>query len=263
MDPSQRSSRPVALVTGASRGIGRGIAERLAQDGYAVAINYVQSQAAAEELAGILQDSPGDGWAIQGDIGSGSQSNSLVDTILARWGRLDVLVNNAGITSVGRADLLDATEASWDTVFNTNLKGPFFLTQRVCREMIRLRTDGVLSGGTIINISSISSFAVSINRGDYCLTKSALSTMTKLFAVRMAEHEVYVYEVSPGVIRSDMTAPVQAKYDALIEEGLSPIRRWGEPSDVAQAVSSLAARAFPFCTGQCLNIDGGFHIRRL
>ncbi|MDA1180554.1 MAG: SDR family oxidoreductase, partial [Planctomycetota bacterium] len=126
-----------------------------------------------------------------------------------------------------------------------------------------LRADGVLNGGTIVNISSISSFAVSVNRGDYCLTKSALSTMTKLFAVRMAEHDVYVYEVSPGVIRSDMTAPVQAKYDALIEDGLSPIRRWGEPSDVAQAVSSLVARAFPFCTGQCLNIDGGFHIRRL
>jgi len=263
MNTSEHSQRPVAIVTGGARGIGRAISQRLAQDGYAVAINYAHSQAAAEELARSLTNTPGEGWAIQGDVSQTTTADKLVDSVLDRWQRIDVLVNNAGITSPGRADLLDATEEGWDQVFATNLKGPFFLTQRVCREMIRLRGEKILGRGTIVNVSSISSYAVSVNRGDYCLTKSALSTMTKLFAVRMADEHVFVYEVSPGVIRSDMTAPVQAKYDALIADGLSPIRRWGEPDDVAQAVASLAAGSIPFCTGQCLHVDGGFHIRRL
>lgn len=254
---------PVAIVTGAARGIGRSIAQRLSQDGFAVAINYAHSRAEAERLEQQLGDTPGLAWAVQADIRVPEQTHRMVDDVLQRWGRIDVLVNNAGITSPGRADLLESTEASWDTVFATNLKGPFFLSQRVCREMIRLREMQLISRGTMVNISSLSSYAVSVNRGDYCLTKAALSMMTQLFAARMAEHNVFVYEVSPGVIRTDMTAPVEAKYDRLIEEGLTPIRRWGESDDVSQAVSALVSHAFPFCTGQCVHVDGGFHIRRL
>ena len=257
------NQRPVALVTGAGRGIGRAITLRLASDGYAVAINYARSESAAHALVAEVESAGGQACSFQADIGDIARSAAMVETLLDRWGRIDLLVNNAGITSVGRADLLEATEASWDLVFATNLKGPFFLTQCVCRAMIDLRESSVIDRGTVVMLSSISSFAVSTNRADYCMTKSATSMMTKLFATRMADENVLVYEVSPGVIRSDMTAPVQEKYDRLISDGLSPIRRWGEPDDVAHAVSALAAGALPFCTGQCLHIDGGFHIRRL
>jgi NAD(P)-dependent dehydrogenase (short-subunit alcohol dehydrogenase family) len=174
-----------------------------------------------------------------------------------------VLVNNAGITSVGRKDLLDATEESWEAVFATNLKGPFFLAQLAAREMIRLVKQNQIEHGTIVNVSSISAYAVSTNRADYCIAKSAMRMMTWLLADRLAELHVRVYEVCPGVIASDMTAPVKEKYDKLIAEGMSPLRRWGQPEDVAAAVSMLASGALPFSTGERINVDGGFHIRRL
>jgi NAD(P)-dependent dehydrogenase (short-subunit alcohol dehydrogenase family) len=188
---------------------------------------------------------------------------SLIEETIKGFGRLDVLVNNAGITSPGRRDLLDATEESWDEVFGTNLKGPFFLSQLAARRMIELLAGGTISGGTIVNISSISAYAMSTNRADYCLAKAALQAMTWLFADRLAEERIQVFEVCPGVIATDMTGPVKEKYDRLIAEGLSPMRRWGQPEDVARAVAALVEGFLPFSTGERINVDGGFHIRRL
>jgi len=254
---------PVALITGASRGIGRAIALQLAGAGYAVGVNYLHSQGAAGELVEQIESGGGAAVALQGDVALTVDRAKLVEELLARFGRIDLLVNNAGITSPGRYDLLEATEESWETVLGTNLKGPYFLSQLVAQKMIALIAAGSIQRGTIINVSSISAYAVSTNRGDYCIAKAGLRMMTQLYAARLAKEQIRVYEVCPGVIESDMTAPVHEKYDRLIAEGLSPIRRWGTPEDVAKAVVGLASDAFPFSTGDCLNVDGGFHIRRL
>jgi len=257
------NEKPVALVTGASRGIGRAIALELARLEHAVLVNYVSNEAAAKEVVAVITERGGQAFAVQGDVGEAAGRESLVRTVLKQFGRIDVLVNNAGITSPGRRDLLEVNEAGWDRVFATNLKGPFFLSQRVAHEMISLVRAGNTAGGTIINVSSISGYAVSTNRADYCLTKSALHTMTQLFAVRLAEEKIGVYEICPGVIDSDMTAPVREKYDQLIAGGLSPQRRWGQPEDVAKAVAAIVEGYLPFSTGQQIHVDGGFHIRRL
>jgi NAD(P)-dependent dehydrogenase (short-subunit alcohol dehydrogenase family) len=256
-------TQPVALVTGGSRGIGRGICLALAGQGYAVAINYAGNEAAAQETQHLIQErGPGATLLCQGDVGSARDRDHLVDRILAEWQRIDVLVNNAGITSVGRKDILEATEESWDRVLDVNLKGPFFLTQRVAREMIR-RHDLPLVHPCIVNISSLSAYAVSTNRGDYCITKAGLGMMTRLWATRLADWGIRVFEVRPGVIDTDMTAGAREKYDRLIAEGLAPMRRWGTAEDVGKAVAALVSGAFPFSTGDALNVDGGFHIRRL
>lgn len=255
--------RPVALVTGASRGIGRAIALRLAREGHAVVVNYHRQHQAAEEVVAEALAAGSQAVAVQGDVAVSADRQRLVEAAIQHWGRLDLLVNNAGITSPGRKDLLEATEAGFDEVIATNLKGPFFLAQAAARQMIALRQAGTIPRGTIINISSISAYAVSTNRADYCLAKAALPMLTWLLADRLAEYGIYVYEVCPGVIASDMTAPVREKYDRLIAEGLAPIRRWGQPEDVAAAVALLASGALPFSTGDRINVDGGFHIRRL
>jgi NAD(P)-dependent dehydrogenase (short-subunit alcohol dehydrogenase family) len=256
-------SSPVAIVTGASRGIGSAIAVELARQGHAVVVNYLRSADAAQEVVRQIQGSGGQAIAVRGDVGQSNDRGQLIAAALGEFGRLDVLVNNAGITSPGRKDLLDATEEGWDEVFATNLKGPFFLSQLAAREMISLGQQGRITGGTIINVSSISAYAVSTNRADYCLAKSAIPMLTWLLATRLADDNIRVYEICPGVIASDMTAPVQAKYDSLIAAGMSPIRRWGQPEDVARAVAAVVSGAFPFSTGERINVDGGFHIRRL
>jgi NAD(P)-dependent dehydrogenase (short-subunit alcohol dehydrogenase family) len=256
-------THPAALVTGASRGIGRAIAVELAARGYAVLVNYATRPDAANEVVAEIAAAGGRAVAVQGDVGRADDRQLLVERTLGEFGRLDVLVNNAGITSVGRHDLLEATEESWDQVFDTNLKGPFFLSQLAAKAMIQAIGDARIGGGKIINISSVSAYAVSTNRGDYCLTKAALRMMTWLFAERLAAERIGVFEICPGVIASDMTAPVQEKYDRLIAEGLWPIRRWGQPEDVARAVAAIVGDYFPFSTGECFNVDGGFHMRRL
>jgi NAD(P)-dependent dehydrogenase (short-subunit alcohol dehydrogenase family) len=255
--------QPTALVTGASRGIGRAIALELATQGYAIAVNYMRSREGADEVVQQIAAAGGDAVAVQGDVGRREDRDAMVDQTLERFGRIDLLVNNAGITSPGRKDLLEATEDSWDLVFDTNLKGAFFLAQRAAREMVSLIAAGSISRGTIVNVSSISAYAVSTNRVDYCIAKAGLQMMTWQLASRLAEEKIRVYEICPGVIASDMTAPVTEKYDKLIAEGLSPIRRWGQPEDVAKAVATVASGAFPFSTGDRINVDGGFHIRRL
>lgn len=254
---------PTAIVTGASRGIGRATALQLAQDGYAVAVNYLRSRDQADSVVAAIVEQGGCAVAVQGNVGDSGDRDAIADQTLKAFGRIDLLVNNAGITSPGRKDLLEATEENWDLVFDTNLKGAFFLAQRAAREMVALIASGSISRGTIVNVSSISAYAVSTNRVDYCIAKSAVQMMTWMLASRLAEEQIRVYEICPGVIASDMTAPVQEKYDKLIAEGLSPIRRWGQPEDVARAVATVASDAFPFSTGDRINVDGGFHIRQL
>lgn len=252
-----------ALVTGGSRGIGRAISLELGRLGYAVVVDYATSPQAAQEVAQQIIAQGGQAVAIRGNVGRREDHAELVRQTFQQFGRLDVLVNNAGITSQGRKDILEATEESWDLVFNTNLKGPFFLTQRVANEMTRQIRENLIPDGKIINITSVSAYAVSTNRADYCMTKAALGIMTHLFAERLAQERIGVFEVCPGVIESDMTAPVKEKYDRLIAEGLSPIRRWGRPEDVARTVAAIVLDYFPFSTGERINVDGGFHIRRL
>lgn len=252
-----------ALVTGSSRGIGRAIAVGLAQEGFAVAINYFRNQEPAQEVVREIVAAGGRAIALQGDVGQSEDRQRLIDETVEQLGQLDVLVNNAGITSPGRLDLLEATEESWERVMDTNLKGPFFLAQQAARQMIALRDAGRIERGTIVNVSSISAYAVSHNRVDYCIAKAGMQMMTWLLASRLADESIRVYEICPGVIASDMTEPVKEKYDRLIADGLSPIRRWGTPEDVAKAVCAVTSEAFAFSTGERINVDGGFHIRRL
>ncbi len=182
---------------------------------------------------------------------------------MEKCGRLDLLVNNAGMAPRQRRDLLETTEESYDEVMAVNLKGPFFLTQRVANLMIELLQQGVIEQPKIINIGSMSAYTASVNRGEYCLSKAGLGMMTALFADRLAEYGILVYEVRPGVIATDMTSVVKERYDRLIGEGLTPVRRWGQPGDVAQAVLAIAQGYLPFSTGEVINVDGGFHLRRL
>jgi NAD(P)-dependent dehydrogenase (short-subunit alcohol dehydrogenase family) len=251
------------LAIGSRVAIESSLAERLADCGHAVVVNYLQSVASAEEVVDAICRRGGHAIALQADIGQSSDRQRLIESTLDRFQRLDVLVNNAGITSVGRRDLLEATEDSWDQVFATNLKGPFFLAQLAANQMIHLLHQSRTSRGTIINVSSISAYAMSMNRADYCMAKAAMGMMTGLLADRLAEFPLRVYEICPGIIESDMTAPVKEKYDRLIAEGLTPIRRWGSPQDVAKVVEVLVGDAFEFSTGQRFHVDGGFHLRRL
>jgi NAD(P)-dependent dehydrogenase (short-subunit alcohol dehydrogenase family) len=224
----------VALVTGGSRGIGRGIAERLAGAGYSVVITSrhpADEQAQAKFLC------------IQADVSDADDRARTVEAAIGRFGRIDLLVNNAGMAPRVRADILDMSVESMREVLDVNLIGPFFLTQLVARRMMDQ------GRGMIINISSLSAYAASIQRGEYCISKAGVSMMTQLYAVRLAEHGIPVYEIRPGIIRTDMTLSVAAKYDALIEGGLTPIRRWGTPEDVARAVEMLSQGLLPFSTG--------------
>jgi 3-oxoacyl-[acyl-carrier protein] reductase len=257
--PDQR----VALVTGAGRGIGRAIALALAAQGWAVAINYRSDQTSAQEVLRIANDVSGENLLVQADISRAEDRRRMTEKILDHFGRLDLLVNNAGMAPRQRQDLLEVGEASYDEVLAVNLKGPFFLTQQVARIMIDLLSSGVITNPRIINIGSISAYTSSPNRGEYCLSKAGLSMLTALFADRLAEYGIGVYEIRPGVIATDMTGPAKEKYDRLIAEGLTPIQRWGQPEDVAKAVIAIAEGYLPFSTGEVINVDGGFHLRRL
>jgi 3-oxoacyl-[acyl-carrier protein] reductase len=252
------ATRPVALITGASRGIGRAITLALAREGFDCVINYARNAEAAEHVKREVETHGGRARPIQADVSIAADRQRLVDETLAAFDRIDLLVNNAGVAPDVRADLLEASEASFDRLININLKGPYFLTQLVARKMIEQRN------GKIVTIGSISAFAASVNRGDYCVAKAGLSMMTKLFAARLAEHGINVYEIRPGIIETDMTGPVKAKYDKLIlEQDLTPIKRWGQGDDVARAVVAIANDLLPFSTGEVINVDGGFHLRRL
>lgn len=256
-------SERVALVTGAGRGIGRGIATALASRGWSVVVNYRGNAAAAAETVQLIEAGGSRALALQADVASDEDRQRLVDETLSAWGRIDLLVNNAGMAPRQRLDILETTEASYDEVMTVNLKGPFFLTQRVANAMISLIRQDVVERPAIVNIGSLSAYASSPNRGEYCISKAGMGMMTALFADRLAEFGINVYEVRPGIIETDMTSVVKEKYDALIGDGLTPIRRWGQPDDVARAVVALAEGSFPFSTGEIVNVDGGFHLRRL
>jgi NAD(P)-dependent dehydrogenase (short-subunit alcohol dehydrogenase family) len=258
----------VAIVTGGSRGIGRGIALALAREGFAVVVNYASNRDAALGVQKEIEAGGGRALLVRGDVSSAADRQRIVSETLGALGRIDLLVNNAGIAPAVRADILDAGEESFDRLINVNLKGPYFLTQLVAREMIRLSQDSRLSTQDyrpkIVNVTSVSAYAASVNRGDYCIAKAGLAMTTQLFAARLAEHGINVYEIRPGVIETDMTGPVKAKYDELIfDKGLTPIRRWGQPDDVGRAVVAIAKDLLPFSTGEVINVDGGFHMRRL
>ena len=255
--------QPVAIVTGASRGIGRAIAAKLASSGFSVVVNFVQSADRAASVVSEMESQGCQAIAVRADVGRKEDREQLLAECQERFGRLDLLVNNAGIAPPQRVDLLSATEASWEKVFTTNLKGPFFLSQRAATGMIRQIAAGEIPAAKIINISSVSAYAGSRDRADYCIAKAGLAMMTQLLAARLAEESIQVFEICPGIIRTDMTATVTEKYDALIESGLTPIQRWGEASDVAEAVGALVEERFPFSTGQRFHVDGGYHIRRL
>lgn len=253
----------VALVTGGSRGIGRGIAIELARSGFAVLVNYCENLAAAEETQHCIEDAGGVADICAADISEESHRDLLIDFVMERFGRIDVLVNNAGIAPLERKDLLEADEESFDRVMNTNLKGPYFLTQRVARFMIDLKKEKIIDRPAIVIIGSMSAYTASIQRGEYCLSKAGLAMMNKLFACRLAAEGINVYEIRPGVIETDMTAAVHQDYDRRIANGLYPIRRWGQPDDVAKAVAAIANGAFPFTTGDVINVDGGWHLQQL
>ncbi|MDB5322954.1 MAG: 3-ketoacyl-ACP reductase [Phycisphaerales bacterium] len=257
-------SNGAAIVTGASRGIGRGIALALAGVGFDVVVNYARNAGAAEEVGREIEGLGRRAWLVRADVSVGADRERLVAVTLGAFGRIDLLVNNAGVAPDVRADLLEATEESFDRLININLKGPYFLTQLVAREMVKKTGTGTVSSSKIVNITSVSAYAASVNRGDYCVAKAGLAMMTQLYAARLAEHGINVYEIRPGVIETDMTGPVKAKYDELIfEKGLTPIRRWGRTEDVAKAVVAVATDLLPFSTGEVINVDGGFHMRRL
>ena len=253
----------VALITGGSRGIGLGIAHALVKEGYRVAINGVRP---IQQVVETLNDLKADGGEVvycQGDIGNPDERIKIVEEIKNQWGDLHVLVNNAGIAPKERKDILEADEKSYDRLMNVNLKGPYFLTQQVANWMIKQKIKNPKNPFAIINISSVSATTASVNRGDYCISKAGISMATKLWAVRLGEFDIPVYEVQPGVIRTDMTAGVIEKYDKLISEGLTIQKRWGNPEDLGKTVVALASGMIPYATGQVIKTDGGMTIQTL
>jgi NAD(P)-dependent dehydrogenase (short-subunit alcohol dehydrogenase family) len=252
----------IALVTGSSRGIGRGIALAVARVGYNVAINYRSNKRAAQSVAKAVLQLGRQTITIQADVSVKDERDRMVDDVLEQYGRIDLLVNNAGLAPPKREDILAAGEEVFDKMIEVNLKGPYFLTQRVANIMIRQVREKRSTRPTIVNISSISAYTSSVMRGGYCVAKSGLRMMTKLFADRLAEYGIQVFEVCPGIIETDMTEMVRDKYDNIIPERV-PMNRWGKPADVGRAVAAIASGFFTFSTGEVINVDGGFHMHRL
>jgi 3-oxoacyl-[acyl-carrier protein] reductase len=264
------SEKPVALVTGGSRGIGKGIAGELARIGYDLLICHFDFDTAgraddqtAEQTRRELEQMKCRCAVGRFDISSHEERLKLVGMMRSSYGRCDLLVNNTGVAPSRRTDLLEATEESYDRVMGINLKGPYFLTQQVARWMIEQKKQFPDLTFRIVNISSISAYTSSPSRGEYCLSKAGVSMMTRLYADRLAEYGIGVFEIQPGIIATDMTQAVKEKYDKMIAEGLTPIQRWGQPGDVGRAVAAVAQGQLDFSTGQVINVDGGFHLRRL
>jgi NAD(P)-dependent dehydrogenase (short-subunit alcohol dehydrogenase family) len=257
------SGRRAALVTGGTRGIGLGIARALAREGWDLALCGVRPEA---DVAGTIDELRQTGAAVHysaADVARPADRARLVDDVRARFGAVNALVNNAGRAPRARADLLDATEESFEEVLRVNLQGPYFLTQAIARDQLaRRRTDPAFQA-SIIFITSVSAEMASANRGDYCVSKAGLSMAARLFAARLAEHGIPVYEVRPGIIATDMTAPVREAYDQRIADGLVPERRWGQPDDVGRVVAALVRGDLPYATGTVVQVDGGLSLPRL
>lgn len=244
--------KKTAIVTGVAGGIGRAVAEKLLAGGVAVV--------GMDILPEMPRPLSGDFTYISGDLSRAESREYFVKETLKNRGKIDILVNVAGVAPKVRADLLTMTEESYDFVMGINTKGTLFLTQAVANEMIKNEGD---RKGAIVNISSMSAYTSSVNRGEYCISKAGVSMITTLFADRLAEYGITVNEVRPGIIATGMTAGVKEKYDTLIDGGLLPIKRWGKPEDIADAVWTLCNGSLPYVTGQSIDVDGGFHIRRL
>ncbi len=255
--------KPVALITGGSRGIGFGIAQRLAAAGYDLAINGVRDAAAVHDNLRELEAAGAKVLYCQANIADADARKQMLQQVRDFFGRLDVLVNNAGIAPKERKDILEASEESFALLIRTNLQGPYFLTQSVANWMIEQRNERKEFSGCIVNISSVSATVASVNRGEYCVAKAGVSMMTQLFATRLGEYDIPVYEVRPGIIRSDMTAGVTDKYDKLISNGLTIQKRWGTPEDVGKAVLAIVSGLLPYSTGQVVMVDGGMTLGRL
>lgn len=261
--PPPRVSQKVALVTGGTRGIGLGISVALAQEGYDLAVCGVRNESAVAESLAVLRATGREILYVACDVSRTEARTRLVDTVRAHFGHLNVLVNNAGMAPRERCDLLDATEASFEEVLKVNLQGPYFLTQACAHWMIDQRDADPAFQSCIVNVSSVSATVASVMRGEYCISKAGVSMATQLWAARLGGHGIPVYEVRPGLIKTDMTAGVQAKYDTLIAEGLLVQPRWGTPDDVGRAVAMLTRGDLAYSTGQVVMVDGGFTTRRL
>jgi len=253
----------IALVTGGTRGIGLGVARSLACSGFDLAVCGMREEAAVEETLQSLRELGAEALYVRCNVASRADRDTMLNDVRRHYGRLNVLVNNAGIAPRQRLDILDATEESYEEVMRTNLQGPYFLTQAAARWMIEQKTADPTWTGCIISVSSISATVASPNRGEYCISKAGVSMATQLWAVRLGEFNIPVYEVRPGVIATDMTSGVKEKYDALIGGGLCVQKRWGTPDDVGKAVASLAGGTFPYSTGQIIMVDGGLTLPRL
>jgi 3-oxoacyl-[acyl-carrier protein] reductase len=255
--------RPAALVTGGSRGIGLAVSRMLCEKGYDVAVNGVRDESQVQDVLDDLKSIGTNVIYCRGDVGDSEHRKLMVTQLKSSFGRLNVLVNNAGVAPKERLDPLEATEESYDRVMRINLKGPYFLTQAIANWMVHQKKEDNEYGGTIVNIGSISATIVSVNRGEYCISKAGFAMHNKIWAVRLGEYDIPVYEIRPGVIKTDMTSKVQEKYDKLIADGLNVQPRWGYPEDVAQAVDALVNGKFPFSTGDVFMVDGGISIQRL
>jgi len=263
-----RMSRPVVLVTGASRGLGRGVALALAKQGYDLAIHYASNRAAADEAVLLCREAAPDKeqkfFPVSAQLASAAERSAMIDAVLAEFGRIDGLVNNAGIAPKVRADITEATEESFDEVIAVNLRGPYFLSQLVANWWLAHPGQSRLPGGyKLVFVTSMSVHTASINRGEYCIAKAGLAMASQLWSVRLAAEGVQVYEVRPGIMKTDMTSGVTGKYDKLIAEGLVPQKRWGSAEDLGLAVASLCRGDFPFSTGAVIDVDGGLQMRRL
>jgi len=259
---------PVVLVTGGSRGLGRGIALELAKAGHSVIINFTKNSRAAQETAELCEQAgPGPKQKfvpIQADISVPEDRSRLLNKTFQQMGRLDALVNNAGIAPRQRSDITEMQEQSFAEVMRTNLQGPFFLTQKVVNYWLDNEIDSVLKNGLkVIFITSISAYTASVSRGEYCISKAGLSMAGQLWATRLAEENIQVVEIRPGIMLTDMTSGVKEKYDRLISEGLVPQKRWGTPEDVGMAVRAVLEGNFPYSTGSVMDVDGGFRMRQL
>ncbi len=251
------------LITGGSRGIGLGIAKELAKLGCYLAINGMREASEVNEILEELKTLGAETIYCQGNVSSRSDRDKIVKTVTERFGAINVLINNAGVAPKERMDLLKTEEESYDRVMDINLKGAFFLTQEVANLMVSSKMENADFEGHIINISSVSAVTASVERGEYCISKAGMGMMTKLFATRLGEHDIPVYEIRPGVIKTDMTSAVLEKYQKLIAEGLTVEPRMGLPEDIGKVVSALVQGQMPYATGQVINVDGGLSIPRL
>lgn len=255
--------KKTALVTGGSRGIGLGIAVELAKAGFNLAINGVRNQSSVQSVMDELKEYGVDVIYAQGDVSNLKDRENILQTVISEFGHLNVLVNNAGIAPKERKDILEASEASFEYVLDINLKGPYFLTQLFANHMVNRKKEDAGFNCCIINVSSVSATVASVNRGEYCISKAGIAMATKLWAARLGEFEIPVYEIQPGIIKTDMTSGVTQKYDKLFAEGLSIQKRWGLPEDIGKVAVSMASGMMPYSTGQVVLVDGGMTVQRL